>query len=360
MLRKRSTILCSLAPVMLLALTGCFRSGQATETSRSAVIRGLAEQVIYPAYQAQHQAASEMGLNLVGLRDAPTIEKLNKVRAAWRQLMQMHQQAEAMAWGQAKSSEMRTSFGRWRKNERAVKAVLRQPKELTLSELKLLGSTARGIPALEELLFRGEDKALLKAFQAEDGKRMTYALLISQDLVETSQKLEDLWEPESGSDYQAFMQNSQLAMSDTVNGLVAFMELSRDECLGDALNKKTGGNIRPELLPYHLSQSESLALKSRIEGVRAMLHGGYDGSVVENSLLGLTGAEEWLAERINTVSGSILKTLDANESLSDFLQSQPESAEALYQELTLLLVYLRADLAGKLGVTLTFNDNDGD
>ncbi|MEZ4590081.1 MAG: hypothetical protein R3D55_02920 [Chloroflexota bacterium] len=47
-------------------------------------------------------------------------------------------------------------------------------------------------------------------------------------------------------------------------------------------------------------------------------------------------------------------------SLHTAVTTNPNQVNAAYDEVRTLLVLIKADMANHLGVTLTFNDNDGD
>ena len=46
--------------------------------------------------------------------------------------------------------------------------------------------------------------------------------------------------------------------------------------------------------------------------------------------------------------------------LETAVQANPAQVESAYQETLSLLTLLKADMVNQLGLTLTFNDNDGD
>jgi predicted lipoprotein len=68
-----------------------------------------------------------------------------------------------------------------------------------------------------------------------------------------------------------------------------------------------------------------------------------------------------LSQVIDDQFVTTLAAFDAIEgTLHTTVTDQPDQVNAAYEEVRTLLVLLKADMANQLGVTLTFNDNDGD
>ena len=89
-----------------------------------------------------------------------------------------------------------------------------------------------------------------------------------------------------------------------------------------------------------------------------------DGSVVTGEgladyLVFLESAD--LATRIENEFDAALQAVDAvTLPLGQAVLNEPEQVQALYDALRALIISTKVDMTNVMGVTITFNDNDGD
>jgi len=120
--------------------------------------------------------------------------------------------------------------------------------------------------------------------------------------------------------------------------------------------------IRPDLVEAPYSGDSLPRIIATVESLRATFNGseglGFDDYL---NFLGAMYEDRPLSEAINAQFDASLAALRAiDEPLETAVTADQAQVEAAYEELRTLLVLFKVDMVNHLGLTLTFNDNDGD
>ncbi|MEE8305577.1 MAG: imelysin family protein, partial [Candidatus Tectomicrobia bacterium] len=130
------------------------RGGDATSAvpfDRSHMLRHLAHQVMSPTYTAFATAVHELNRTTTPFCDAPTAVHLATLQDAWRRAVALWQRSAAFRLGPA--SAVASSIDFWPTRPRLIERHLTSSQPLTAAFLASVGSAARGLPAIEYLLF---------------------------------------------------------------------------------------------------------------------------------------------------------------------------------------------------------------
>ncbi|MEM9409106.1 MAG: imelysin family protein, partial [Acidobacteriota bacterium] len=203
----------------------------------------------------------------------------------------------------------------------------------------------------------------------EQPGRAAYVAAASEQLVTSAAAVRDRWLPEGGNYIDTFLNGDsetdgfRRSLGKVLNRVVAVLEESVREQLGRPL-AAGGESARPERVEAPRSATSLALLRSRIAGIeRVLLAQEGDGLRLADYADHLDAEVDGtaLSTLLRNRFGSSLAALDAiPEPLTRSVVEDPDLVRAAYDELRELLVLIKVDLANQLGVTLTFNDNDGD
>lgn len=138
----------------------------------------------------------------------------------------------------------------------------------------------------------------------------------------------------------------------------------RDGKIGIPLGIRSLGLPLPEKAEAYFSGiSTSLAIKNLIEMEALYLGIGNDGinrSSFDDYLLAIDAQQ--LDSRIKTqftAAEEALKRIESGE-LSEQIKNNPAAVESAYQELQKLILLIKVEMPSRLGILITYQDNDGD
>ena len=227
-----------------------------------------------------------------------------------------------------------------------------------------VGSSSQGLSAIEYLLFSPDSLADL----AENGRRQAYLQAAAVVLHQNSQALLALW-ADSGQNYaQAFADADldggelQGSMNMLVNQTLSELERITWDRLGKPMGKRSSGATRPDLIEAPYSQSSLARIEATVQDLHR-LYTAAEGVGFDDYLDYLEADYDGrpLSEVIDAQFVTSLAALQAIEQpLGQAIEQDIDQVEVAYEALRTLIILLKVDFANQLGVTLTFNDNDGD
>ena len=233
--------------------------------------------------------------------------------------------------------------------------------ESELLKPSLLSAHLRGFSPIEYLLYGERSSDLMP-----DSRACDYLLLITEDLIENTETLYDVWSPEgenyvsvlnqSGGSSELF-DSSHDALSAIVNRMGYVIENLRDRELRDPMGA-SGDAFRPELIVSRVSQRSLQDLRDTVSGIEslAMGRGAHPGLVDYASALGFEYRAE-LEQRFDEIA----KAIDALEpSLERAFERDEAGVAELDEALENLQLFFQIQVIGELSLSQIFNDADGD
>ena len=152
---------------------------------------------------------------------------------------------------------------------------------------------------------------------------------------------------------------TQDVIDEWVNRMLFTVENIRVEKLGKPLGDKTGGNPSLQSLESRYSGRSLQDAKDALAGVAAVWQGSDD--VAPNGIAALVADDaeltQWLTAQLSASRGRLE---DIADPLEETVLVEPEIIQRAQDALRTLQVVVQVDLAQALGVTIAFNDNDGD
>lgn len=348
---------------LALSLTAC--GATEGDDPRRQLLSRWVNEFLLERYSALEEGANGIGDAVERLCAAPSESALGEARMRWHVARRAWKEAEVFSFGPV--TELPHRLGPqvdfWPVRTEVVQGVL--SSDAQLDNVAGLGADARGLPAIEWLLFAAEAEGF------KNPRRCAYAVGLASDLAVRARALQDAWDPasggfgkdliEAGRGSEAFM-TLPMALGEVVNRMGFLLENIRGDKLGRPAGHTTGGAIQPDKVESAPSGRSVEDILDNLRGIEILFEGEWPAADVPQGLVSyidrrgrnlrapLSG---WLAE-----CREALQQLD--RPLSVAMQEDPAGVQAAITTLGGFQRWIQADVANVLSVTVGFNDNDGD
>lgn len=292
-------------------------------------------------------------------------QNLEQAREQWRNVQLIWKRLELYDLGDVANSFVAFEINRWPTNPTRIENNIIGTEPLNESFIASQGSSSKGISGIEYLLFPSEENQdILTLFSGENANRRTqYLVAMTENLSIKAVELNNIWEAYSPTFTTALENGINGGQNQVANAMITLIEEIILSKLGRALGDANGGTIAID----ELEAFRSAFSKSIIQQHLIALERCYSGNF--SSTTSTTGFDDFLmrldqavlAERIEDQFAACQTALNGiSGSIADALQTNSTSTMALRTAFRDLLVLIKVDMANTLGVTVTFNDNDGD
>lgn len=357
-----------------LALGGC-STPMEDDSAQRAIIRDLANNVMYPWQTEVAIEAQKVKTAMAAFCDAPTEANLMAAQAAWRAARVPWKHAEVLRFGPAEDLRLGSAIDFWPVRTDSVEAAITAaPEPITADHIASLGTSSKGMPALEYLIFDpiGGNAAILGSLGGMDAaakKRCAYARALGETLSIDAAALEVAWSPEGGG-YVNQVANAgsgsttftsgQNAIARVVNMLNGALQSMNENKISAPLGTNSG-TPDTSLVESRFSDRSVEDLLDNLHGVEEV----YLGRHGDKSGQGLTVL---VAARSTAIDAAVKQALvDAEKSVSAIpspmrltVTTQPETMTAAHASIRALRIRLSTDVASVLGVSILLTDSDGD
>jgi hypothetical protein len=331
----------------------------------------LARRVMWPTYVELATATQALPPLATQFCAALSVGHLTTLQQAWRRAVAPLKRSEAFRLGPGILLVSAVDF--WPTRPPLIEKVLGNPQPITEEFIELVGAAARGIAAIEYLLFdpdRGDTTIIAQFRDGLKGKRRcAYLLGIMKHLAQQAQLVENAWNPSGGNFVTELALAGQgsttyptvhKAVSDVVNRLLAAVEKLHKDKLGKPLHGN-GKSPWPESVEAWRSGNSLTNVMENLQGLYAAyagLDGTTDGPGFDDLLTALGSP---LAARITQqIQAAIAAVQAIPPPLRKAVVAHPQAVAAAYDAIKELLILLKVDMTNVLGVTVDFSDNDGD
>lgn len=309
------------------------------------------ERVVLPGYQRFEIGSVVLTEQLKALVANPSPKSLEGARNAWRLTAEAWDGTEAFQFGPAEEQRLRQQIHFWPRRVEHIEGVLAGSEPLNATNY---GTTRRGLPVLEYLLFGPPSKYITTA-QGERARR--YAAVLGEDLVIQARTLKTYW-ADAGKRESLSQDPAQLNRS--LNQWVMLLEDSRNKRLGAALGiDGSGTQTEPGATEAPDSRASLALLRASLDGFSKHFDNGDKGVDDYLIALGRRHVATTIQTRLDRL-GTSLKALESRGGLEQSLTADPAAVRAAYDDYTELLRLVKVDLANALNETVHFTSNDGD
>lgn len=340
------------ALAVLLLSTGC-----QNRVTQEQLLQGTARDVITPLYE---EAAAET-LKLSGAaetcREKPTPENLQLLRSQWKKAAVAWQRTEPFRLGPATDLWLSNKIGYQNIRPATIDANVAKVGTPDETKLSAAGASAKGLFAIEYLLF--QPNGTPKTPSEKDHRYLAAAALDASLL---TRQLADAWSS-SGKNYsQTFSSGGQASLNKLLNGMIESIERLKEKRIARLLGREVVWGDDSDTPP---KKEASIALDGEIlaaplEGIERLLSAPSSTGEKKNLFLA------YLQQTGSPIGPDYFNQTKKCIGLTRALPTPLEAAasrpalENDYAEVKKLVALSKSSLISALGVTLTFNSNDGD
>jgi predicted lipoprotein len=351
---------------LVCAVVGCGAEGSGD--TRRTLLETWSTGLIVPLY-ADFEARSEaLASSLDALCAAPAQPALDAARTSWSEARVPLKRAEVFNFGPYSRPEFRIGpeIDSWPARTDTVEELLASTEPVDPARLAVAGVYRKGMPVIEYLLYPPEADPVA---QLADARRCEYLESVGAELVARAHELHMAWAPEGG-DFAGQLSGAgrtstafrslRDAFGEIVNRMGFTVENIRRDKLGAPLGAATGGRPQPEVAESRFSGRSIADILDNLSGIELLYFG--------DSARSLPGLATYAAERGRNFDEQMTSGLAASREalaaidmpLTAAVMTEAERVQAASDRLGELQSLLQVDVIGALGLTLSFNDNDGD
>lgn len=356
----------------LLAVTALVACGARSPSTQAQTLHDLVASVLLPAWAEVAARADELASRCEALRDRPGDDTLRNARSAWSEAHRAVRVASVVRAGPYTTERFEGAVDYFAFSPSALeRALANVPGIADEAYIDTVGSNAKGLPALERLLYaRPVDDVALRASlhdAAGPTPRCHYAVAVARFAAAAARRTHAAWRdtygPQlgtAGAGSTGFSRESQ-ATTLLFNELVRAIDALRFERLLVPFGSMNGGAPLPESVEAPLSDRSLDALRDGLRGAQALYtgrlvatHGAGLSAVVAASNAALDDAVLADFARCTTALAAVPAPL--RTAVTD---ARP-AVQAAIDALLTLRTRLTTDVFGTLGIQSTFSDRDGD
>jgi predicted lipoprotein len=335
------------------------------------MLENYGHNIIIPAYTAFQDSVDQLKTAADSFAANPTTDRLENLQRELKDTRLAWQRVNLFHFGPAEMRILRTSLNTYPADTAQIEDNI-ESGDYTLGSLS--NQAAVGFPALGYLLhgIGADQQEIVTAYQetSDASDRMQYMRDNVDFVKQLTDQVTSSWKADQGDYIGTFLSDDNAgtdagsSMGMMVNAFVQHYErFIRDGKIGIPSGVRSAGVPRPQSTEaYYAGYSSELAFENMKAVKRFYLGRGLeveDGLGLHQNLKALGAGD--LADEIQTeLDDAINEVATLNDPLSRQIENDNESVQAAFQEVQDLVGLFKADMTSILGVTITYQDNDGD
>ena len=338
---------------------------------RADMLANMGNNIILPSYLSFQEAIGQLRAAGDVFISSPDVASLTALQEALKNARSAWQDVALFQFGPAETFALRGVLNTYPANTEQIEENM-ESGGYALGTIENIA--AGGFPAFDYLL-HGTDNTqeeIVALFTSDDNatSRMTYLGDNLSFVEENVDLVVNRWLPSDGNYLNTFLSEDKggvdvgSSLGELVNALVLHYErFIRDGKIGIPAGVRSSGVPRPKTTEaFYGGYSSELAVRS-VEALERLYKGtsldGEEGIGLEENLAFLE--QDMLATDISSTIEGVIGSLEAlSDPLSVQIESDAEDVVSVFAEMQQLVVLLKADMTSFLGVSITFQDNDGD
>ncbi len=357
-----------LAGTCLGAAVGASCGDNPDDALRRRVLAHVSHQVAEPAFAGFRDAARAAADAVTTLCADPRDATLADARAAWIGERDAWGRALPFAYGPIADQMQQGPLDFWPARPDTVEAaVTAAPAAPDAAYVAGLGTSAKGMPALEYLLFGTDPSAVLPALAdpaAEGPRRCAFAQALAADIAARADALAAAWTPDFADQLATpggALGTSQQHVDLVTNGAIEALAIMVKTKLDTPLGNLTGAAVDATLLESRFAARAREDLTTNLAAVWAVYHGADAQAEPEGIAVLVRDVDAALDDRVHVQHDSAVQALAAIPApIADALTTDRNAVQFARDEIDTLRRMLKLDVGSALGVTLALSDNDGD
>ncbi len=335
---------------------------------RGAMLQGTYNDVIVTVHADFMQAAKTLDSVAQIFGAVPSLNNLEALQQEWKNAQSKWQLCAPMDIGDVRESFIHNKIDKWPTNKTFIENFIAGSSVLDEAFIESSGSTSKGFPAMEYLIFGTDDISVMVSFTTSPNasRRLDYVTALAANLRTKALELQQRW----GIYELSYVSKTGLAIDGSVNlmvnALIEYEEFIKNDKVAAPAGHKTNGTVQPGSVENAMSDASVAHIVQNLKGLDYMMSGNING-LPGQGLYGYLDAVDpmvdgvKLSDKLNSqIDACLTAAANINGPLEEAVVNNPAQVETLYIELKRLTVLMKVDMASLLGVTITFTDNDGD
>lgn len=355
--------------LLLLFLTACSSSTNPDETTdfdRAAMLENYGNNIILPAFEDMQTATEDLQSAAQSFEAAPTLNQLEALQASLKETRLAWQDVSPFQFGPSESILLRASLNTYPVDTDKIQQNV-SSGDYTFGTIN--NRDAAGLPALGYLLHGTGDtnEEILTMYTTDDNanNRMNYLLDNITFIKEQVDTATEDWQT-SGGNYIGMFLSEDNAGTDVgsslgmlINSYVMHYErILRDGKIGIPAGVRSAGTPRPVAVEAYYGGYSSELARANLKQIERIFTGA-GGRGLDDNLEALNAGD--LANEIQTQMDEAQTAFKAlNDPLSQQVQNNNEPVLTAFEEIQQVVTLVKADMTSILGITITYQDNDGD
>jgi predicted lipoprotein len=358
----------SLFLILTIFVGACSSTNSDNETNfdRAAMLKNYGDNIIVPAFEDMQEATNELKTAAQNFETERTVQQLGNLQNQLKQTRLAWQEVSPFQFGPAESILLRASLNTYPVDTDKVQ---NNVSSGDYSFGTIDSRDATGLPSLGYLLHGVGDtqEEILSMYTADADaeNRMTYLLDNITFIKEQVDTATEEWQS-SGGDYIGMFLNEENSGTDVgsslamlINSYVQHYEkFLRDGKIGIPAGVRSAGTPRPMTVEAYYSGYSLELANANLQQIERIFTGAESRGLDDNiEALGAGDLSDEIKSQISDAQSALEQLSDP---LSQQIEENNDPVLTAHNELQGLVSLLKADMTSILGITITFQDTDGD
>lgn len=342
------------------------KTKQTATYDRGAWLTYTADEIIIPQFQLFGESVNELATAIDSFNLNPNSKNLSDLKAALTQSRVDYQKIRSFGFGPAENNGLFNALEIFPANTTLIESYI-SSGSYDLESAASIGT--RGFPAIEYLLYHDSDSIILSEFTTQNNRIQFLQNLKSNALdhvlpviTEWTTSYRNTFVNANGTDVGS-------SLSLLVNHFNISLELAKNAKLAIPMGKRSLGTIFPEKVESPFEENSLEYLEEQTLSMSNLFNGisvfdGSKGPSLANyvTTLGANFGNTQTSNHINTYFQNVLNGISKIKptTLKSAVISQNADLEQVYSDYQSLVIYTKTEMPSILGVSITYQDNDGD
>jgi predicted lipoprotein len=353
-------------------ILSCKKDKNSAEFDSPQMFLDITKNVILPNISAFKSDVTKLKSVLQILKNNPTEATLQGAQNQLVNTSENWHRCEFFNLGEVKNSFIYLKINTWPTNTTKLLEHVVGSETLSSSFIDNSGSSVKGLPAIEYLLFDNVNgnQAILDSLltSVNASRKLEYLLALGSNLEQQSIKLEEIW---TGGYALTFVGNKDEGFGGSLALLINEISHKTEHVVLSKIREPLNLLGNPAVNIVFAESFRSGKSLSHIKNNLNTLEACFKGSYSDPETIGLYDLLQSSAGEDKLISEVKIKISTQINKLQILMNDYPESYEEtfdisginlsdFYDEWRNLLVLIKVDMPHELGVAITISDNDGD
>lgn len=351
--------------IFLLSFIACKdKENSKGDFDQIALLSDLTDQVILPTISKFESNSTDLNNAIQQLAQSPNEQNLLEVQNQWKNTMLVWKKCQLFNIGEVEKTYLENRIQKWPINTTFIEGNIADTVALSNEFIEGIGSTAKGLSAIEYLIFNPDsgNTEIINIIQNEP-RKLSYLSALGTNLVANAKAFNQTWNDYTETFKSATGNDIDASLTLLTNGMISELEKINKNKISNPAGL-SGTVVEGDLVEAKRSEFSKELITSSLENLKSTFISKDTQYIGFDDYLDFLGAEfskEPLSEKIlSQIDKSITSVNQINGPLNkavvDDAQNVAEAQKAILQ----LLVLIKVDMASSLSATITFSDSDGD